>query len=455
MSGFMGPLRVHPTNPRYFSNGSGKSVFLTGSHTWANLQERGYAGITPNFDYSAYLAFLQKFQHNFMRLWAWEHATWMQFTGEPIRYTPLPFVRSGPGTALDGGPKFDLSRFHQPYFDRLRARVRAAQDRGIYVAVMLFQGFSIEQKGTPRIDPSKGNPWDGHPFHCHNNINGIDGDPNNNGEGKEVHTLALPAITALQEAYVRKVIDTLNDLDNVLWEISNESHSGSREWQYHMINYVKSYEARKPSQHPVGMTVAWPDGSNAALLVSAADWISPNAADGYKENPPAADGRKVILSDTDHLWGVGGNKAWVWKSFLRGLNPIFMDPYQDVRFGGSYDPMWDEVRRAMGHTRIYAEKMSLVTMTPQNSLASTQYCLANPGSVYLIYQPSAAQSFTVHLQAGTYDYEWFNPVAGQVMTTGTITVKGRTSFKAPFGNDAILYLVVARDTTSPQSPPKR
>lgn len=65
----VGPLRVHPANPRYFSDGSSKVVYLTGSHTWANLQERGCEGITPNFDYLAYLAFLQNFQHNFMRLW--------------------------------------------------------------------------------------------------------------------------------------------------------------------------------------------------------------------------------------------------------------------------------------------------------------------------------------------------------------------------------------------------
>jgi hypothetical protein len=446
----VGPLRVHPANPRYLSDGSGKAVYLTGSHTWANLQERGYEGVTPDFDYLAYLAFLQKFQHNCMRLWAWEHAMWMQFTDNNIRYTPLPFVRSGPGTALDGGLKFDLRRFHQPYFDRLRTRVRAARDCGIYVVVMLFQGFSIEQKGTIGVDPSKGNPWDGHPFQRHNNVNSIDGDPDGTGEGIKVHSLALPAITALQEAYVRHVIDTLNDLDNVLWEISNESHSGSREWQYHMIQYVQSYEARRPCQHPVGMTVAWPDGSNAALLTSAADWISPNATGGYKENPLAADGRKVILNDTDHLWGLGGNPAWVWKSFLRGLHPIFMDPYQDVRFGGTYDPSWDGIRQAMGHTRTYANKMPLAAMTPQKSIASTQYCLANPGSAYLIYQPFSKKSFTVKLQAGTYDYEWFNPHAGTIVSTGTITARGRrTSFRAPFNGDAILYLVAPRDTTFP------
>ena len=56
----------------------------------------------------------------------------------------------------------------------------------------------------------------------------------------------------------------------------------------------------------------------------------------YRTNPPPADGRKVILTDTDHLWGVGGDVAWVWKSFLRGLNPLFMDPYeQKVRQRGN------------------------------------------------------------------------------------------------------------------------
>jgi hypothetical protein len=120
-----------------------------------------------------------------------------------------------------------------------------------------------------------------------------------------------------------------------------------------------------------------------------------------------------------------------------------MDPYQDFKFGGTYEARWDEVRRAMGHTRTYADKMPLATMTPQNSASSTQYCLANPGSAYLIYAPVSKQSFTVQLQAGTYNYEWFNPTLGKIVSTGTITARGwRTSFRAPFSGDAILYLVV-------------
>jgi hypothetical protein len=45
-----GPLRVHPTNPRYFtdgtktSNGSLRTVYLTGSHHWNNLQDSAKLG---------------------------------------------------------------------------------------------------------------------------------------------------------------------------------------------------------------------------------------------------------------------------------------------------------------------------------------------------------------------------------------------------------------------------
>ena len=144
------PLRIHPDSPRYFAASDGRVVWLTGSHTWANFQERGVEGKTPDFDYDGYLDFLQRHGHNFIRLWAWEHAQWMQFRSKdvPVRYKPLPYERTGPGQALDGKPKFDLTRFNDEYFRRLRQRVEQAGDRGIYVGVMLFQGFSLNKRGA-------------------------------------------------------------------------------------------------------------------------------------------------------------------------------------------------------------------------------------------------------------------------------------------------------------------
>jgi hypothetical protein len=387
---------------------------------------------------------MQEHNHNFMRMWAWEHAAWMQFTDRMIRYWPHPYPRTGPGNALDGEPKFDVTEFNQAYFDRLRERVIAARDRGIYVSVMLFQGFSIEQKGTAGIDPNRGNPWDGHPFNGNNNINGINGDLNGDGEGCEVHTLDSREMTGLQEAYIRKVVDTLNDLDNVLWEISNESHSDSTEWQYYMINYLKDYEAGKPKQHPVGMTMIFgQDDDNGYLFASPADWISPTHtnAELYKNNPPASDG-KVVIVDTDHLWGIGGNQKWVWKSFLRGLNPIYMDPY------GSPDhpPADESVRQNMGYALRYADKMNMAATTPRGDLSSSDYCLANPvasGAEYLVYLPYGG-SVRVDLSAASGDLsvQWLNPSTGAVTFAGTTTGGASHSFTAPsdFNDDAVLYI---------------
>jgi hypothetical protein len=435
-SSTMGPLTVHPSNPRYFADGSGQAVYLTGAHTWCNFKDRGVTDPPAPFDYAAYLDFMQAHNHNFMRMWTWELAKYSYDGYGPIWYTyPFPWPRTGPSQALDGKPKFDLSQLNQEYFDRLRSRVIAARQRGIYVSIMLFEGHGIQRSDPPWR-------WDGHPFNVNNNINGIDGDPDRDGLGVEIHTLEIPAVTALQEAYVRKMIDAVNDLDNVLYEITNESGPYSTDWQYHMIDYVKSYEASKPNQHPVGMTFQYKGGENAALFSSRADWISPHASgsEPYRSDPPAADGSKVIILDTDHLWGIGGSQEWVWKSFVRGLNPIYMDPY-----GAAGEPPADEsIRQSLGHTLTYANRMKLAAMTPRGSLASTGYCLANAvakGAQYLVYLPSGG-SVTVDLSAspGTLSVEWFNPSTGATLSAGTTTGGVRRSFRAPFHENAVLYI---------------
>jgi hypothetical protein len=149
----------------------------------------------------------------------------------------------------------------------------------------------------------------------------------------------------------------------------------------------------------------------------------------------------VSLLDTDHVWGVGGNPAWVWKSFLRGHNPLFMDPYDGSVLGKPSDPRWEPVRRALGEAHRFAERVNLSAMTPQSKLATTGYCLACPGVEYLVYQPQKAQGFSVDLKAGTYRYEWFNPTKGAAAGSGQIESSGGAKqFKVPFESDAVLYL---------------
>ena len=419
-----GPLSVASSNPRFFIDSNGKAVYLTGVHLNNDLVDRSDQAV---FDFTRYLNFLQQYQHNFVRLWAWEQAAWSNESNAKISFDPVPYQRKGPGTALDGGRKFDLNRFNQAYFDRLRSRVAEAGQHGIYVSVMLFQGFSSQRKNI-----GGGNPWTGHPFNLSNNINGINGDPSGNDNGEEVHSLIVPAITTLQEAYVRKVVDTLNDLDNVLYEISGDAPVSSRDWQYYMISYLKNYEASKPKQHPVGMSSLYL-GSASDLLASPADWI---LLSGTDTDPSLATGGKVILSDMDpKLLASGTSYPIVWKSFMRGLNPIYLE--SDLT-----NPSADEnVRNSMGYTLKYSQLVDLSSMSPSSELCSSGYCLINPGREYLVYLP-APGTVRVDLSAasGSFVASWFSPLTGRTTSGGTVSAGIPILFTSPIDGDAVLYL---------------
>jgi hypothetical protein len=470
-----GPLRIAAANSRYFADDTGKIVYLTGSHTWNNFQDWGSADPPPVFDYQRYLDFLAAHGLNFFRLYVWEQAQGVPWSNEKVWFAPMPYERTGPGTALDGQPRFDLQKWNPQYFERLRTKVRQAGDRGIYVSVMLFNGWSVDGK---RVAMSKalqkkglGDPWTGHPFNRENNINGVDG----GGWGK-VHTLQNASTVEAQKAYVRKVIDAVGDLDNVLWEISNENNGESTPGEYEMIRFIHDEEAKHPKQHPVGMTAEYPDGKNADLWNSPAEWVSPGGTrnSDYAIAPPSAVGGKVIVSDTDHIWGIGGSEDWIWKSFTRGLNTIFMDPYEaDLEeiypmfrtrsstnaTSDPHDWEWEAVRNNLGYTHAFSERMNMASPVPHGELSSTGYCLAAPGTEYLVYLPPRlgwSNKLVSHLppnwlpetvevdlskMTGNAIFEWFQPSAGETIFSGTIATGGKRQFhEVVRGGNLVLYI---------------
>ena len=331
---------------------------------------------------------------------------------------------------------------------------------------------------------------EGHPFAAANNINGIVLTSIN-----DYQVLPLdPRVQALQEAYICKVIDTVADLPNVLYEVANESSGGghidraitdvlrlsdipswgdSTAWQYRVIAFVKQYEQQMGyDKHPIGMTMQFPvldqTSVNEVLFNSDADWISPGddeifAAGEYPDeasrpasrwltNPPENVGSKVVLTDTDHYAAGKGDVLWAWKSFLRGHHPLLMD-FGIINVTNPLDPSlgvpsyesFEPARYAMGDTLRWASRMKLIEMVPHSNLSSTGYALANPGEEYLILQPDeAAQPFTVALEAGTYTVEWFNITNRQAETDSEVSVErpGIITFtpKAVSSGPVVLYL---------------
>jgi hypothetical protein len=295
-----------------------------------------------------------------------------------------------------------------------------------------------------------------------------------------------PRVQELQEAYIRKVVDTVHDLPNVLWEVANESSGGgsvnpafaealglpdspewgdSTQWQYWVIDVVKRHEEENGYEpHPIGITMQFPVADqtrvNDPLFASRADWISPGYDDDvfaggghpmgpgspqshWLEDPPAADGRKVVITDTDHYAPGRGDALWAWKSFLRGHHPILMD-FGIIAGVDAPDPTFAAARYAMGDTRRFAERMNLLDMTPRGDLSSTGYALANPGREYLVLQLDVSDPFTVVLDPGVYVAEWFSINDRETVAGQPTTVKGATasSFQPPSAasGPTVLYL---------------
>ena len=460
-----GLLRVHPTNPIYFTADSGKAIYLGGHQIFVDLQDNTFGktviyNYQQTLDWNWYLGFAKDRGMNYIRGWS-EFSTGC-LTSPCIPANPMPYKRvSGSGNANDGGLKFDLNQFNQAYFDRMRQRIIDAGQNNITISVMLLQVYGFQA----------GSLWDTNVFNVKNNINRVNADQNGDGWGLEFWTSPSSELRNLHRKYVTKVIDSINDLDNVIFELGNEvgEVGGTANWLNDMANFVKSYEARKPKQHliymsPGGLGKPHADAhdhsetyvSKGQLVSSSADVFAVSDwGENYNADPPVNDTGKPAFMDEDHLgaFAPGAFEHKVpWKAFTRGYHfSLYDHPFEVPSFES---PGWELTRKNIGAAVNYAniKFLNLAAMSPSTKVSSTTYALANPGSEYLIYQPNTG-SFTVDMQSGAYSYEWFEPQTASVASTGYYAASsGRNSFTPPFSGDAVLYLRTSNIPAASPSP---
>lgn len=198
------PLALHHNNPGYVSF-RGKAAVLVGSG------EHYGAVINPDFDQRKYLDTLAADGLNLTRLFV---GTYYEKPGDfgigantlapgPGRAL-TPWARSDTPGGTDGGTKFDLARWNDAYFERLRGFVAEAGRRGIVVEVVLFSSYY-------------GSGWPYSPMNAANNVNGVGAVPK-----EKANTLDNGSLLAEQERVVRKVVAELRGFDNVYYEIQNE-----------------------------------------------------------------------------------------------------------------------------------------------------------------------------------------------------------------------------------------
>jgi hypothetical protein len=121
-----------------------------------------------------------------------------------------------------------------------------------------------------------------------------------------------------------------------------------------------------------------------------------------------------------------------------------MDGYDGAAVGlgaedyDASDPVWEDIRKNLGYARGYALQLDLAHAVPHGDLVLSEitgYCLAKPGSQYLVYLPGSS-SVDMNLSAiiGTLSVEWFNPATNTVTQAGTVSGGSSVTLNNPFGS---------------------
>ncbi len=116
-----------------------------------------------------------------------------------------PYVRSGPGRALDGEPIYDLDQWNPEYFERLHRFLNAASKRGIVVELTVFSNTYADSI------------WALNPLRKENNKQHV-GDV----EWEDYTSLKNKDLAERQRTFARKIIEETSGYDNVYYEICNE-----------------------------------------------------------------------------------------------------------------------------------------------------------------------------------------------------------------------------------------
>jgi hypothetical protein len=145
----------------------------------------------------------------------------------------------------------------------------------------------------------------------------------------------------------------------------------------------------------------------------------------------------VIVNDTDHLWGQqGGDGVWVWRSFTRGLNVLFMEELLP-------SPMWqDSARDAMGQVRRYSQKIDLPRMVPAPELGQTGYMLADQGREYLAFQEGDQRESRMDPRNAleSFAVDWLDVMTGEAVPGRPIEGGGHRLLTTPFSGPAVAHV---------------
>ena len=441
-------------NRRYLED-SGKPVVLFGSGLWTIIPDASVDIADHNSWYSSYGA-----NANRVALFAF-----CSIVDEGKGFCP--WLRTGPGEALDGKPKFDLTKFDERFWKRAHEYFADSESRGIYVLLQMF-----DDPFTKVSDYGGFERWKFHPFNKDNNINSIPGMPGGLGPGTAAfYDRDNKPLMVIQDALIRRLLDeTAKRYGHIIYEIGNEINWRNEipkavEWQAHWIKFLRDYEREQGVKRLLSNDV-----HSQLLEAGAEEWDIINHHGTL--------GRSVKKTPLEELPGFVYER--INEDFAKYKRPIInsrpcSDPdrvnYPDivteekgrvlywsyftsgghiVGFRTTRDSWKDGLaaERIIQNLRKFINKTKFHECQPHRDLilSGNALCLANPGKEYVVYLPEGG-SVEVDLKdvpsGTTLACRQYHPRTGEFRTQRDVAGK-KAEFTLPtsgVAEDWALHLV--------------
>ena len=428
------PIALHPDNPHYFQWRGRPAILITsGEHYGAVLN--------LDFDYRKYLDTLAADGMNYTRVFSGAYVEPQgafkiarnTLAPAPGRFL-APWPRSSQPGHPDGGNKFDLSRWDDAYFSRLKDFLAYAAARNIVVELSLF---------CPMYEDVQ---WSLSPMNAANTGNSAGAVGRN-----EVYTLDRdPALLRVQEALTRKLVTELNSFPNLFFEICNEPYFGgvTMAWQHRIADVIVETERGLPAKHLIAQNIA----NKTAKIENPHPAVS--IFNFHYATPPEAVAvnfglKKVIGDDETGFRGVSDEvyRTEGWEFVIAGgglydnLDYSFAAGYEDGTFqypatqpgGGS-----PALRRQLKILADFINGFDFVRMAPDNTVikegtppGGSARALVEPGRAIAIYlrkksatpksaaavpvEPAASATLRVELAPGEWRAEWIDTTTGSIV----------------------------------------
>jgi hypothetical protein len=419
-------LRLHPDNPHYFLFRGKPTILITSGEHYGSV-------VNLDFDYIKYLDELKANGLNYTRIFS---GSYIEIPGAfGITKNTLapkfgsficPWKRSAEPGYEDGGNKFDLDKWDEEYFKRLKNFVQEAGSRGIVVEMTLFSSLYRDEG------------WKSSPLNGINNVNKIDSIAR-----KNIQTLDNGRLLKYQENMVRKIVAELTGFDNVFFEIQNEpwadfgikvldldrkeedlaswqrivevANPASIAWQKHMVSVIVKEMAKRKNTHLIAQNFANfqykledvnPDVSivnfHYALPLSVSENYGLNKVIGFDESGFSGGKDETYRKQAWRFIMSGGGLFNSLDYSFTTDSPEGTD-VQQAPGGGSR-----ELRKQLKILKDFMESFDFVKLKPVKSQKGdddkhTVYQLAEPGKQYAFYFEDADKNkVSLNLPSGNY-----------------------------------------------------